>query len=162
MTLTKELQGLYNEKIACFENLLSVLDKEADILKSGDVAPLWPLAEEKQKAAGAIMEVRERIKQVMVRAGRPLDVEAIHFQPQMLKDRLSHGEQADLEPFFLKTEDLGQQVRSAADANITYVSLCLDVVGEMMSVFMRPQKQAGYDRSRHMAGTGNGYVNRRV
>ncbi|MCW7752379.1 flagellar protein FlgN [Desulfobotulus sp. H1] len=162
MGLKEELMALYQEKITCFEGLLDVLDREAEVLKSGDVTPLWILAEEKQAAAAAILAVRERIIQTMSLAGRTMDVDGMHFQTDLLAGRLSFDEKKVLEPFFLAVHTLREQVKNTADANLGYVRLCLDVVGEMMSAFMQPRQQAGYDRNRRMAGAANGYVNRRV
>lgn len=162
MTLIAELMALYAEKNTCFERLLVILEKEGDVLKTGNVAPLWSMAEEKQAVAGGIMAIRERIVRAMEQAGRSLDMATGTFRTDLLIQRLSHAEAADLEPYVLRTAALKQQVRAAADANLGYLRLCLDVVGEMMAVFMRPAQAAGYDRNRRMPGAGNAYVNRRV
>lgn len=162
MALVTELMALYGEKIARFEGLLAILEREGEVLQTGDVAPLWPLAEEKQKAAAAIMEIRTRIVACMERSGRSLGGDGRSFYPEMLTSRLSQGERAALEASLLRIEVLKQQVKAAGDANLRYLRLCLDVVGEMMSAFMRPAQAGGYDRSRRMAGAGNTYVSRRV
>lgn len=162
MALITELKEFYVEKNACLERLLAILEKEGEILKAGDVAPLWPLAEEKKDAAGKVLALRERIVQAMGQAGRSLDINGRNFRSEILVTRLSHAERAALEASFIREKNLQQQIRSVADANLKYLNLCLEVVGEMMSVFMRPAKTLGYNRSSRMGGSGNTYVNRKA
>lgn len=162
MHFLDQLASHFDDKRNLFEQLLTILDEEAAVLKTGDVTPLWALSEKKQAVGNGILEIRKRLLRTMDLAGRPLGVNEVGFRAQMVLDRFTGDERLALEEKIRALNAVKGQVRKAGQANLSYVATCLDVVGDMVGAMARSAAHTGYDRNRQVGGSGNVFVSQRV